>query len=104
MSDGSLFLVALFHESCSFSCYQAQADDVRLHGSVQFDGIFGIQQKTLGDDSRIVNQQIDSTADVLDPSEGGCNLFLISNVAFYALKIAFHFERLADCLKGVNRA
>lgn len=104
MSDRSLFLVALFHESGSFSCYQAQADDVRLHSSVQFDGIFGIQQKALGDDTCVVNQQVDSAAHILDPSEGGCHLFLITNIAFYALKVAFHFERLADCLKGVNRS
>jgi hypothetical protein len=68
--DGALLLVALLHQLHGFPGDQAQADDVRLHGAVQLQSVLRIEEKSFGDDASIVDQQIDSAANVFDPLEG----------------------------------
>lgn len=70
VADGALLLVALLHELDCLSGDQTQANDVRLHGAVELQSVFRVEQEALGDDASIVNQQVDPTANVFDPLEG----------------------------------
>jgi hypothetical protein len=98
VADGSFFLVSFLHEFCCFPSDQTQTDDVCFHCAIQFDGIFGIQQKTFGDDASIINEKVNSSADVFDPFESSSDLILITYVAFYALEVVFLAQRLSHCL------
>lgn len=97
--DGFLFLVALLHQSHSFTRDQAQSDDVRLHRAIQFNCVFGVQQEAFGDDSGVVDQKIEAAVDLLDPLEGGGDLKFIANVDFYAVEVDFFIlEGSSNCL------
>jgi hypothetical protein len=74
VSDCSEFLVALLHQSCGFASDQAESDDVRFHGSVEFDGVFRVKQEAFGDDASVVDEQVNATANVFDPSSGRINV------------------------------